>query len=249
MKKCKRFPVPRAYFVSTVRERAMHPPAASAAEQAHGLALIEDHLDHVFAPLVGTVPFERRCELRAELRDRLYALTAEYIAAGCSPEKAAKKAIEGIDSGASPPRQKSIGKWWSRMLFGDETVPIPTARGAFYTALGWFGAAAALSIMASPFREPLSIWSVLIYPLIAGIATGLRSKERPVLGTLYALLPLAPASYIAADVCGSPGPGLFPLLILIVWLPIGCFASWRAAKLRPAILSALRRHAGQVMPS
>lgn len=251
MKKCKRFPVPRAYFISTVRERmSAEPEMEFGPAPAPASAQIEDHLDHVFSPLVGTVPYARRCQLRAQLRDRLNALTAEYIAAGRTPEQAVKKAIEGADSAAAAPGQaRSIGNWWSRVFLGDESVPIPSARGAFYTALAWFGAAVLLTALDSPYRYPnLNIWSILIYPLVAGVAVGLRSKDKPVLGALYALLALAPVSLIASAMLGLP-PAIIPALAVIVWLPIGCFAAWRAAKLRPAILNALRRHAGQAMPS
>src|SRR5438045_9125063 len=37
---------------------------------------IEDYLDHVCAPLVGVVPYARRQELRAELREHLAAMAA-----------------------------------------------------------------------------------------------------------------------------------------------------------------------------
>lgn len=238
MKKCKRFPVPRAYFVSTVREKAS--PGHSA-----GIAQIEDHLDHVFAPLVGTVPFARRCQLRAELRDRLYALAAEYIAAGRTPDQAVRKAIEGADSLTAIP-QKAMGNWWSRLLVGEDSVPIPSARSAFYTAAAWFGAAALLILLFSQGRYPdLTYWNAFLFPLIAGIATGIRSRERPVLGTFYALLALSPASFIAAALIGSAAPAVIAAMIAVVWLPIGCIAAWRAAKYRPAVLAALRRHSGQ----
>ncbi|HEX5323033.1 MAG TPA: hypothetical protein VFW40_04545 [Capsulimonadaceae bacterium] len=244
MKKCKRYPVPRAWYVPPMSEAPRNPAPAE--------ARIEDHLDHVCAPLVDELPYARRVQLRAELRARLYSLMADYMASGLGVDKAVEKAIEGIESVA--PAQvvsKPAGGWWSRLLFGDPTVPIPSARRATYNALGFFGVATFLVLLLRwPWGgQDINFLAAFGFPLVAGFATAMRSSEKPVLGTLYAMLLLTPVAFIIQAVVYPDAAETTGLLYIFLWLPLGCLSAWGASRLRPGILAVLRRYSHSALSS
>src|SRR3712207_2488794 len=54
---------------------------------------IDDYLDHLYAPLVGRVPYEVRQQFRSELQTHLEALVAAREEVGASHEQAVREAL------------------------------------------------------------------------------------------------------------------------------------------------------------
>src|SRR5947208_1776604 len=86
------------------------------------VARIEDYLDHVFAPLLGLVPYARRQELRAELRGHLEALAASYRELGSAPDTASEQALRQFGD----PRELARGcaDEWQRRAPGRSPQPV-----------------------------------------------------------------------------------------------------------------------------
>src|SRR5437870_479455 len=119
--------------VERVSETA--PPAKPAVADPR----IDDYLDHVYAPLVGVVPYARRQELKAELRAHLETLAASYEELGSTPDGAVVSALRQFGDPSDLSREWT--REWHRAVSSAPTEP---AWGSMKRALGWFGPATLL---------------------------------------------------------------------------------------------------------
>jgi hypothetical protein len=218
------------------------PPARSAAPDPR----IDDYLDHVYAPLVGVVPYARRQELKAELRAHLETLAASYEEVGSMPDAAVVLALRQFGD----PRDLSRA-WAQEWRRAGSSAPIQPAWRSMKRALGWFGPATLLAFVMSGIvtaacigrlegsaPNPLLLLALIngLIPIAAGIATGRRSPARPALGAFFALAALfVPMSGVSLLLTRSSGDGLIwdllsdlgllACLQTLSWLPIGCAAA------------------------
>ncbi len=79
--------------MSAAKIIALHPQRDSVAPK-DPTGLIEDYLDHLYAPLVGIVPLERRQRLRMEAQDDIEGRMESFLCDGIEPMEAATKALE-----------------------------------------------------------------------------------------------------------------------------------------------------------
>jgi hypothetical protein len=219
---------------------------------------IEDYLDHVCAPLVGVVPYARRQELRAELREHLAALAAAQQEMGSEPDAAAVMALRQFGEPRDLSRQ-----WAQEWLEGSGPACIQSPWRAMLVALGCFGLAmlmgfATCLIGRLPIPMPMSliIGPVLTtaiataLPLMAGVASGWLAPARQALGAFYALAVLLPSVvlvlYGQIQVSDYPdnymrSGALWAMWPLLGWMPIGCGGAAFGAWLRQVLPAKPRR--------
>lgn len=210
-----------------------------------GSALVEDYLDHVLAPLVGSVPYERRRELRAELGAHLEAMVEARMELGESREEASAAALRQF---GNPARIGSewLGEWRPKAGFPRRSVLIALKCFAPASVLAWVTAT-----LGGPAAAPAVVFFVLAFiPTVTGFVAGLLAPSRPGSSTLFALLGLALVTGIAgwmeAFVLGRlESPVAFPLAALAMaqvcaWAPFGSIAATAGGAVRRRVLDKLR---------
>jgi hypothetical protein len=199
---------------------------------------IEDYLDQVCAPLVGVVPYARRQELRAELREHLTAMAAAQQELGSGQEAAIVMALRQFGN------PRDIAADWAREWL-DSSTP-DGARSPWRTmgiALCSFGLATLVSFalflfamalvpmprLLQPIIFMLSTGGVAFaFPLITGLSVGWLAPARRVLGTFYALAVILPFVALIQSNQMGPADNLsnyvtdWGILVLLFWLPVGC---------------------------
>jgi len=198
---------------------------------------IEDYLDHLCAPLVGTVPLAERRNLRDEVRSHLEALAAEYGFQGMTPAEATAAALQELGE----PWQ--VGQTFLReWLQGcPHTPPVRLTRQATLRAFGFFGVAA-LPTWAllehralDPSATDLTPWLVLLAalsPLVAGTLLGLGLPPRMGRGLCWALGVLTLHALAAGALLLPQSDGFgFALCLPLWWLPGGWLSATAAAHL------------------
>jgi hypothetical protein len=88
--------------------QAFNPAQNPPGEEARHSALIEDYLDHFCAPLVGTVPYERRQELRRELTCHLESIMDALQELGATRDEAVLDALHRFGD------PQKLGAQWAR---------------------------------------------------------------------------------------------------------------------------------------
>lgn len=202
----------------------------------NGDSRIEDYLDRICAPLVGNLPYERRQEIRAEIREHLDALTEASIESGHTPDKAVERALQQFGD----PKRISMEILKSRNL--DEGSLVAALRAA----LVGYGLTAicfllfVVVVIVEDMQEKLQTleWSGLDFfllfmlyignALLTGISTGYRSRRYGLSGIAIAggsiILATAVASSLAElgiwpEEIGEMAKACFVLETL--WLMIG----------------------------
>jgi hypothetical protein len=233
---------------SAAESRSALPPTPNrSAEENARDPRVEDYLDHVSAPLIGTVPYARRVELRTELREHLEAFVATHEELGSSRDVAVLMALRQF----GPPRE--VGRMWAReWKQGAATARLQPAWRAMGIGLGSFGLASLMAVAMpfmvnpSPTMGPLSgiAWPILlvgIFPLAAGLMTGLLAPARHALGSFFALALLVLTSAAlglsgwgdSSDPRSLSDAGLGMALVQALgWMPIGCGAAALGGALR-----------------
>ena len=220
------------------RSTVPSPPANAAALDPR----VEDYLDHVCAPLVGKVPFERRRELRWEIGCHLQALAEAFEELGDSREEAVVKALGQFgDPG-------TIGKEWRGQWQAHRPAPGPLPLSAcvpaYFQALQYF--VPALAVMWGYFAihsnlPTLSTLAVqffaLLLPLTLGARVGWRTSGRPSLGTALAILSLVLVLRAIMSVAPQEDIDRSPLVLALVvpalcWLPLAAIAAAVAVRFR-----------------
>lgn len=216
-------------------------------------ARLEDYLDRVVAPLIDDVPRARRRELRAELSAHLEALIEAHIELGSTPEEAMTAAIRQF----GPPRQ--VGKqWlgeWRRKQPAPPPSPLHTARIGLLCFLpaslfAWFANSVAVAVGSSALGGLLA-FNTLVFPITAGLATGLLSRTRHGYGALLGCGGAALLCAFLAMFEGVPeavAPQRFPIAALamsqmVFWLPLAAAAGAIGGRIRPGVRRTLGRWA------
>ena len=193
------------------------------------------------------------------VRARLEELTLAYLELDALPQDAAHSAIRQWET-----ERQAIE---NRQAHPQELNTRPSsrsARQATLTALKVFGAGGLAATAITPFlvgTSTQSVWSPLVFclllflifglPAVLGATVGMRVRNRPVLGTLYALVLLIPLVTLVAELTMKvftrfPGEGLMLGIDLVLfWLPIGCLAAgvtgWAQSQRRKRRLDAAKR--------
>jgi hypothetical protein len=203
---------------------------------------LDDYLDHVYAPLVGVVPYARRQELRAELSAHLETLAASYEELGSTPEAAVVLALQQFGE----PRRLSR-QWIREWIRPAEPARVQPAWRAMLTALVCFGVASLFALFVlmadrnslDPFVGMILVGA--LPPLLAGVVTGLLAPARHALGTFFALaLLILPSIALGAFAlnripesnhlaeCGL----VLAMIQSVYWMPIGCAAAALGGRLQ-----------------
>jgi hypothetical protein len=195
-------------------------------------ARVENYLDRVCAPLVETVPYARRAELRCELREHLDALAASYRELGSVADRAVEEALRQFGEPRELAR-RCADEWRD----GTECGPPPPIWPDLCVALGCFGLLSSLhtllNAMAQSAGHPAAalITMAITLPITAGLLTGLVAPWRPVRGALFAMLLLSlstPATMVAVHVRTDTAAGGW---VETIWQVGRAFASWGVASL------------------
>lgn len=145
-------------------------------------AHIEDFLDHRCAPLVGTVSYEERQQLRAELLQEIVSIVAAHEELGSTRQQAIALALSSL---AAP----SIGTVAKQVSKVQQVEAIPAATSSSVRPALWtFGTAAASSLLLifanrhSSGDSILVVMSLLLgmFPFVAGSLLGLKRTSRPI---------------------------------------------------------------------
>lgn len=151
---------------------------------------IEDYLDRALAPLVATVPYAKRQELRTEMRVRLMARIEANSALGFEPNAALEKAMKHPDG--SP---ITALEWLERAEQVLMPASTPSVRTASRLALTAFVVNYAVYVgmwvghMTSNLEPKTAAETILLLgaPLFSGTAIGLLFRARPAGGALRAI--------------------------------------------------------------
>ncbi len=202
------------------------------------------------APL-KRLPTDERIKLHQEVRQHLEALAAANEELGSSPEEAWEHALVQF---GDPSR---FGRQMRREALTLPRDPNlwskdPLKAATLYTFVGGTVSAAVevlLSLLAvgallliapglplgSPWNGIHASWLTAICVsgmVTAGYSTGLRMKQKAVLGTFYGLLPLCGFG-AAVSICRHD-LAVAIMIMMLMGLVEGCLASWGGVKLRQA---------------
>ncbi|RYG44966.1 hypothetical protein EON79_13735 [bacterium] len=208
-------------------------PPETRAEEAGANAILEDYLDRLAAPLVGTVPIEKRQRFVMEVASHLDSLAEDYRLEGIDPDEAAHRAVR--EHGAPGKlAEEFLEAWYERdakgiieRRFGRANC---TAFGAFVVAQGLYLLLLQIRVFEPNgvyYRLPLSpgqirqLWPSplpypeaspwfflliaypLVAPFVAGAWVGRRVPARAGLAVYHALMPLILCSF-AVGACLLP---------------------------------------------
>jgi hypothetical protein len=233
---------------------AVHPPSPSLSlpvEAPGREPLLEDYLDHLFAPLVGIVPFSHRQELRRETTAHLDALTDSYRNLGCGPKEATAEAIMQFGDPGMIAREW-LTEW--EISSGEDA-----SRRGLVVALGLFSLVCipAWLMFLEPFLDGgemrfnyVSVIAVILVSgflaAVPGFLTGLISPRKVArnisMAVLILLLFLAVS--FAAQLPPSEGfkwSSLASLSPFLFWFPAGSLAGRLGALMRRLYEAKLKR--------
>lgn len=208
-------------------------------------AQVEDYLDHVLAPLVGRVPYDRRKQLRAELTDHLEALVEARTELGESREEATAAALRQFGD-PTKIAGEWLGEWRPKSAFPPRSARLAAACFLPASALAWF-----IATVTGPGQSPPSVFFVLtVIPIFTGFVAGMLARSRPGAGTMFGVLGLA----LITGLLGMIEVFVFrriehqvtmPLAILAaveacIWAPIGAIAATAGGAVRRRVLTVLR---------
>jgi hypothetical protein len=190
---------PESGYVTTQAEQEIETAFSAASNEE-----IEDYLDQIIAPLVRVMPRSKRKAIRAHVNAQLAASITAYRELGEPYEAAVRAAIRQsgdpelisqrwvldtrIQTGQQPQRQI--------FLQSNSLIKPSSARAATLTALGLFGLPYLADVTtwagnywASHSDNTITYYRFFLFavPLLAGLATGLVARHRPVRGVLNAI--------------------------------------------------------------
>lgn len=194
-------------------------------------AQIEDYLDYLCAPLLGTVPHSQRQRFRREAADHLLGLAEDFAAEGLSPEDAVSHALH--EYGDPWRLGQSFADAWRTSE--EHCYRLRFADAATVRAFGWFGiftVANLLLLEATLFQPGASWWQpdvaclAVASPLIAGILTGLGLHSQMRSGIFRSVGTLAAASGAVGLLLLPRWEGVqFAAFQLFFWLPVGSLSA------------------------
>jgi hypothetical protein len=181
--------------------------------------------------------YAERAALRAELRAHLEALVEAYVELGSSRDEAIGSALAQFGD-----PDLLAGEWRRQGRRAPCRAQRPLLKSTLIGLL-CFGEAHALSLaLMMQVRDGVFLWGgifpamALLFPALAGLATGVLARFRPTLGALYAMLAMLPGMVIAMPhlfpPSDAPGILIFGEQLPVFWLPIGIGAAALGARLR-----------------
>jgi hypothetical protein len=195
-------------------------------------AHVEDFLDHRLAPLVGTVSYEERQQMRADLRQEIESIVAAHEELGSTHDQAVALALRGLTTPVAAVNNQGVAS---------RTTDAPAAgrKASLPVALRAFGAAGAASLaLAYAFNHSSgdvvpTLFSLIlvVFPLLAGIHLGAKNARHPFSGLLKAqLLLYAPITLIFFLMVNSESHsdsidmrlGLFTAAYTAISTAVGC---------------------------
>ncbi len=213
---------------------------------------VEDYLDHVIAPMVGSVPFDTRQELRRELRAHIAQLIAAHEELGSDNDEATIAALRQF----GPPSVVSR-KWMQELPFTKpeawcrEPAAASAARtasaaaGRLAAALGmWvFGIVFFDNYITGPLFSGLYLTLGGAIAPAVGFAVGRKYPgRRPVLGTLLAQTAILPSWPFLMMFLGQAFRHMQPEYYRVATMlgvvsfaalaPLGCLGAWLGARTR-----------------
>lgn len=153
---------------------APNPPADPNATGSDFDLWIEDYLDHLCAPLVGTLAYPLRLELRRETKEHLLALAQAYEELGYPSDEALRAAMRQFGD------PRTLGAEYARQY----DPPLPQ----FSMAYG-IGVFALAFLLAGGLMVVNDFWEagffrfatfLAMFPLFAGYQVGLKVPRHPV---------------------------------------------------------------------
>jgi hypothetical protein len=199
---------------------------------------IEDYLDYLCAPLIGSVPYRRRLRFRMEVQAHIDGLIMQYQAQGQAPSEAVQTALRELGEPGQA-GQDFLQEWLEGAPHaGAKSV----VRATILRAFAMFGVATVLNLFAIQLStdgprnisdpSPSLLTLAALSPLIAGCLTGLARPARIKAGTIFAILLCVVASTAVGLVMLPQTEGLiFALFQLLFWLPAGCLSALGTASL------------------
>ncbi len=199
---------------------------------------VEDYLDYLCAPPIGSVPYRRRLRFRMEVQAHIDGLIMQYREQGLGLSEAVQTALHELGE-PGPAGQDFLQEW----LEGSPHAGAgPVVRTTALRAFAMFGIATVLNLFAIqlsgdegrnvPDQFPYLLTLAMVSPLIAGCLTGLSRPARIKAGTGYAILLCASASGTVGLTMLPQMEGLiFALFQLLFWLPAGCLSVLGTASL------------------
>jgi len=196
-------------------------------------ARVEDYLDHLCAPLVGSLPYARRQEIRREAEAHLYTSIEEYRESGLSEERATEAALQAY---GTPYRlaQAILDTWYSGA--GSGTRPAVYSRTATLRAFACFSIPTAISaFLVESYvladigleRVPWAVLWLLASPLLAGVLTGWLVPVRSARAVVNVMVLLALHGMVAALLMLPRREGFYFVLFQSVYsLPAGALAAF-----------------------
>jgi len=196
-------------------------------------ARIEDYLDHLCAPLVGSLPYARRQEIRREAEAHLYASIEEHREMGLSVERATEAALQAY---GAPYRlaQAILDTWYSGA--GSRTRPALYSRTATLRAFACFSIPTAISALLVESYAPTdiglerSLWMglwLLVSPLLAGALTGRMVPVRSAQAVANVMLLLLLHGTVAAFLMLPRRDGFYFVLFQLLYsLPVGALTAF-----------------------
>ncbi len=210
-------------------------------------ALIEDYLDHLCAPLIGIVPYERRIRLRDEARFNIQGRMEMYVRDGVEPAEAAAQAVEKYGH-TDELSEQFLEEWMHYLPKGSiaRRLGLPMSYAAFAFFESTFIGMLILQVRmyaADPrpytfglpnstfrqiFPEPLPLpeaspswvllWSyAFLAPLIAGWFTGTKALTGAARAACMIMMPLVIGSFMLGTLMLPTTEGLWFAFVQILW--------------------------------
>ncbi|MDX2065501.1 MAG: hypothetical protein SFX74_07160 [Fimbriimonadaceae bacterium] len=124
---------------------------------------IQDYLDRLVAPLIGTVPNEERWRLREETRFHLERLRDDYAAEGRTDREAGQLAIRAYGS-ASETADRFIETWFRKQPIGPLAARLGHANSIAFVAFGLAELLCTALMMSRIYLPSASVWKYAINP-------------------------------------------------------------------------------------
>lgn len=192
--------------------QAAHPYAAAVRGELITDAPVENYLNQHFAPLIGTMSYDERQMLRAEMRQEIQSEIAAHVELGSTREQAIQSVLRSRQATSvnSTLPVAAIGKTsvrsTSSRVSGAHSLPV--ALRAF--AMSAFASLLVLSYAMgrnSNGSEALFLVSLMlgVFPFMAGVSLGLKRTKKPLKGLLQAQLLLYAPITVAISLLASRG--------------------------------------------
>ena len=198
---------------------------------------IDDYLDHLCTPLIGTVPYQVRKRLRLEAEEHILQLIVEFSETGLS---ANDSLVAGLKEHGEPWRigQAYVDEWLrSTSRSAASRLIAPYLLHGF----AWCGLVSVPVLLmveqscVSRYNFPTESVSVVVIvaPLIVGVLTGITSPCRPISAVCVSMGIFVLVSAIAGAIFYPDITTLrFAGVQALYWTPVASICAWATAYFR-----------------